>query len=224
MSLSFETLPLWIGWSVRVEAGDALLEAEVTRPAGARGLVLMPHEERDALWHRSIADVLHSEGLATLLFKPGPRERRQGSMGSAFHQEDAAFLAQRYLEVEKWSEQCREVQDLPCTLFGADVAATAALMAAIELGTSVRAVISAAGRPDWIAPQLTRLKSPTLLITGGLDSESVSANRSAYRGLQCPKALCIIPGAGHDLDEPGAVEEVGELTATWIRQHLGVDA
>ncbi len=223
MSFPCEVLPQWIGWRVWVEVGDALLEAELTRPAGAAGLVLMPYAAGTLPWHRSVADVLHGEGFATLLFNEGIEKEGPGGLPRLKDQDAVAFIARRLVEVRQWSERRTEVRDLPCSLLGMDGAGTAALLVAAELGSSVETVISAAGRPDWVVHEMPRLKSPTLLLVGGLDSVGVAAHRGAYRSLMCPKALCVIPNASHELDEPGAFEEVGELAAAWIHQQQGGD-
>ena len=97
-------------------------------------------------------------------------------------------------------------------------------MAAAELGEEIGAVVSRGGRPDLAGDALSKVKSPTLLIVGGLDYPVIRMNEDAYRQLNCEKELKIVPGATHLFEEPGALEEVAHLAAEWFQQHLVADA
>jgi putative phosphoribosyl transferase len=68
------------------------------------------------------------------------------------------------------------------------------------------------------------VKSPTLLIVGGLDSPVIRMNEDAYHQLRCEKELKIIPGATHLFEEPGTLEEVASLAAEWFERHLVAEA
>jgi hypothetical protein len=48
-------------------------------------------------------------------------------------------------------------------------------------------------------------------------------NEDAYAQLRCEKELKIIPGATHLFEEPGKLEEVARLAATWFVKHLQHD-
>ena len=67
---------------------------------------------------------------------------------------------------------------------------------------------------------LARVEAPTLLIVGGEDTEVIALNESAYERLRCPKSLRIVPGATHLFEEPGALDSVAELAASWFAYHL----
>jgi pimeloyl-ACP methyl ester carboxylesterase len=64
------------------------------------------------------------------------------------------------------------------------------------------------------------VKSPTLLVVGGLDLPVIKMNEEAYAWLRCEKDLKIIPGASHLFEEPGTLEEVARLAAGWFRKYL----
>jgi pimeloyl-ACP methyl ester carboxylesterase len=70
---------------------------------------------------------------------------------------------------------------------------------------------------------LSRVKSPTLLIVGGLDFPVISLNREAYALLRCEKELVIVPGATHLFEEPGTLEDVARLAAEWFHRYLRAD-
>ena len=66
----------------------------------------------------------------------------------------------------------------------------------------------------------SKVKSPTLLIVGGLDFPVIEMNKAALTSLRCEKEIKIVPGATHLFEEPGTLEEVARLAADWLEKHL----
>jgi pimeloyl-ACP methyl ester carboxylesterase len=48
----------------------------------------------------------------------------------------------------------------------------------------------------------------------------LALNREAQRRLPGETRLEVVPGAGHLFEEPGALERVAELAASWISDHV----
>lgn len=94
-------------------------------------------------------------------------------------------------------------------------------MAAAETGDEVSAVVSRGGRPDLAGLALGLVQCPVLLIVGELDGAVVSLNEGAYAKLRGRKELHVVPGATHLFEEPGKLDQVAELSASWFRKHLG---
>ena len=94
-------------------------------------------------------------------------------------------------------------------------------MATAQWPDEVAAVVSRGGRPDLAASHLKKVRSPTMLIVGGADTEVVALNRTAFEQLSCSKGIKIIPGASHLFEEAGALEEVVEQALIWFRTHMG---
>ena len=90
-----------------------------------------------------------------------------------------------------------------------------------DWATKVGAVVSRGGRPDLASDALDRIRTPTLLIVGGIDFGVIELNEQAFARLKGPKALEIVPGASHLFPEPGALEAVIELAERWFKRHLG---
>jgi pimeloyl-ACP methyl ester carboxylesterase len=67
---------------------------------------------------------------------------------------------------------------------------------------------------------LTQVRAPALLIVGGNDRQVIDLNREALAQLNCEKQLVIVPGATHLFEEPGALEQVASLAATWLSNRL----
>jgi len=85
----------------------------------------------------------------------------------------------------------------------------------------VGAVVSRGGRPDLAANALSKIRAPTMLIVGGRDKAVLDLNRMAFEELgSSNKELTVVPGATHLFQEPGALEQVAELTAAWFNRFL----
>jgi putative phosphoribosyl transferase len=64
------------------------------------------------------------------------------------------------------------------------------------------------------------VRQPTLLIVGRLDTQVIQLNQGAVEMLSGTTRLVIVPGASHLFEEPGALEQVARLAATWFVEHL----
>ena len=104
--------------------------------------------------------------------------------------------------------------------FGASTGGAAALIAAAALTSNIDAVVSRGGRPDLAGEALKQVKAPTLLIVGERDDEVLRLNERAYEQLHVKSRLAVVPHATHLFAEPGALEEVARLAASWFEKHL----
>ncbi|HEX3598749.1 MAG TPA: hypothetical protein VHU84_01330, partial [Lacipirellulaceae bacterium] len=69
---------------------------------------------------------------------------------------------------------------------------------------------------------LPAVRAPTLLIVGGDDETVIGMNEQAMKRLGAPvKELVIVPGASHLFEEPGKLDEVAGLAASWFSKYLG---
>ena len=190
-----------------------------TRAAGARGVVVFVHgsgSSRLSPRNRQVADDLLDAHCDTLLFDlltARESERRTNVF-------DIPLLADRLAQVTAFLRRYGDVQGLPVGYFGASTGGGAALVAATLRPRDVAAVVSRGGRPDLAGAALARVTAPTLLIVGSLDRGVLELNEQAYRALGGRKQLEIVPGASHLFEEPGTLEEVSRLAASWFTQHL----
>jgi dienelactone hydrolase len=174
--------------------------------------------------NRFVARVLREAGIGTLLFDLLTREEEvEDSVTGAFRF-DIKLLARRLLGATMWMESQPVARGLKPCYFGASTGGGAALLAAAALGEHVAAVVSRGGRPDLAGEALPNVKSPTLLIVGGLDDIVIRLNEDALAKLRCEKELRIIPGASHLFEERGKLEEVARISAEWFRHHMTADA
>src|SRR5207237_5310010 len=84
----------------------------------------------------------------------------------------------------------------------------------------IGAVVSRGGRPDLAGAALPQVIAPTLLIVGGDDIPVIAMNREAMARMHGEVSLEIIPGATHLFEEPGTLERVAALAASWFERHL----
>jgi dienelactone hydrolase len=209
---------------VEVPAGRVTLEGNVTVPEGARGVVLFAHgsgSSRHSPRNRFVAQSLNDVGLATLLLDLLTADEEAIDAYSGHYRFDIDLLAQRLVGAADWLSRETETADLPLGCFGASTGAAAALIAAAERPSVVRAVVSRGGRPDLAGPALARVQAPTLLIVGGNDVPVIGLNQQALDQLRTPrKELTIVPGATHLFEEPGALDEVARLACDWFTRYL----
>ncbi len=132
-----------------------------------------------------------------------------------------ALLAARVVDATRWLGAQPELAGLGVGYFGASTGAAAALVAAAELCDQVGAIVSRGGRPDLAMGRLAEVVAPTLLIVGGRDDVVVELNEAAAAQLRCEHRVVVVPGATHLFEEPGALEQVGDLAAQWFVDHLG---
>jgi len=188
-------------------------------PKGTKSLVIFAHgsgSSRLSPRNTFVAHTLHEAGMGTLLFDLLTEE------------EDLVYetrfnidlIAARLARTTVWVSNNSETRNLVKGYFGASTGAAAALKAAANLETEIRAVVSRGGRPDLVLDVLHKVHAPTLLIVGERDTTVLGVNRKAYEKLNQPKELSIVAGATHLFEEPGALEKAAHLAADWFKKYL----
>ncbi len=204
---------------VVIPAEGRQLAGHLTIPSGARGLVVFAHGSgsgRHSPRNQAVARALNDAGLGTLLFDLlSPEE--EADRANVF---DIPLLAGRLGAATAWLLDQDDTRALPVGFFGASTGAGAALWAAAEPDSPVRAIVSRGGRPDLAGARLESVRAPTLLIVGGRDEAVLEMNRDAARHLTCEHRIEVVPGATHLFEEPGALEAVADLAARWFLEHL----
>jgi putative phosphoribosyl transferase len=205
---------------VTVEADGLGLPGDLAITEPAIGVVVFAHgsgSSRRSPRNVRVAERLQAEGLGTLLFDL-LNDDEAGDRDKVF---DIGLLSRRLEGAVAWLRGEPDVGRLPTALFGASTGAAAALVAAAHLRPDVAAVVSRGGRPDLAGDALEAVTAPTLLIVGGADLQVLELNRRAQGRLRSETRLEIVPGATHLFEEPGALERVAELAASWFADHVG---
>lgn len=205
---------------VQIPVNHVFIEGLLELPAKPSGLVLFAHgsgSSRHSPRNNFVARVLHESGMGTLLMDLlTPAEDLDYQVRF-----DIDLLTQRLLLATQWAKQQPQTLSLPLGYFGASNGAAAALRAAAAIGNTIQAVVSRGGRPDLAGlHDLVRVRTPTLLLVGGFDTEVLELNQAAYAVLPCAKKLSIVPGATHLFEEAGTLEQVASQAAAWFNHHL----
>jgi len=200
-------------------------------PVGLAGILRYPREasaivafahgsgsSRFSPRNTAVAEGLNAKGFGTLLFDLLTLEE-EADRANVFN---VALLAERLVDAVHWLDRESPVGRRALGLFGASTGAAAALAAAARLGDRIGAVVSRGGRPDLADAILGQVRTPTLLIVGGVDYGVIELNEQALTRLKGPKALEIIPGASHLFPEPGTLEAVIDRAAGWFECYLAV--
>jgi putative phosphoribosyl transferase len=199
------------------------LSGDLVAPERAEGIVLFAHGSgsgRHSPRNRYVAGVLQQGMLATLLLDLLTEAEEEVDLESGHFRFDIDLLASRLLEATDWLQQQRGVRDMAIGYFGASTGAGAALAAAAERPSLIKAIVSRGGRPDLAGSALPRVKAPTLLLVGSEDHQVVELNRTALAQLRCDKEISIVPGATHLFEEPGALEQVAIEARDWFQRNL----
>jgi pimeloyl-ACP methyl ester carboxylesterase len=208
--------------AVRFIGAGFNVDADVTIPVGASGMVLFVHgsgSSRHSPRNQFVASYLRAQGLGTVLMDLlTPAEERTDQF-TGHLRFDIGFLARRVIAV---LDEVRELAPLPLGLFGASTGAAAALVVAASPSARISAVVSRGGRPDLAGAALSGVQAPTLLLVGGEDREVLALNEKAMEHMKTVR-LEVVPGASHLFHEPGALETVAHLAADWFTAHLGHD-
>jgi putative phosphoribosyl transferase len=209
---------------IRIAAGRATLDGNLTIPDEATALVLFAHgsgSSRHSPRNQFVARTLNNAGLATLLFDLLTPEEEAIDLRTREHRFNIGLLAERLVHATKWAQQPEQTRDLRILYFGSSTGGSAALVAAAEIPQDVGAVVSRGGRPDLAGEALPKVQAPTLLIVGGNDDIVIELNEQARDRMRCEVKLEIVPGATHLFEEPGALERVAQLASDWFVNHLG---
>ncbi len=208
------------GQLAHIPHGDIFIEGLLELPENPAGIVLFAHgsgSSRHSPRNNYVARILREAGIGTLLMDLLTPEE-DDNYETRF---DISLLTRRLLAATVWVSKRIDCQPLPLGYFGASTGAAAALQAAAKLDGKIAAVVSRGGRPDLAgADILGKVVSPTLLLVGGDDDEVIDINHRAAASMCCHNELVIIPGATHLFEEPGTLESVAHLAATWFERYF----
>lgn len=202
-------------------ADGSALRGDLALPTQGQPLVVFAHgsgSSRHSPRNRAVAGTLQQAGLGTLLLDLLTEREERRDLMTAEHRFDIDLLTSRVVAAIDWLADEPATRNLEVGLFGASTGAAAALRAAADRPTRVRAVVSRGGRPDLAGDALARVRAPVLLIVGGDDTEVLRLNREAAEQLRTPYHVEIVPGATHLFEEPGALDHVARAARGWFRR------
>jgi putative phosphoribosyl transferase len=199
---------------LRIPCENIELVGTLTMPDHAIGLVIFAHgsgSNRHSPRNTHVARILESKGLATLLVDLHLPDDCGATVDT---------LARRLVAATDNVIANGAARGLPIAYFGSSNGAAAALIAAACRPSRIAAIVSRGGKLELAAPVLDQVHSPTLLIVGSNDHAVRDENCADAAKLHVPLRFEIVPDADHLFDEPGALDQVGELAAAWFIQQF----
>lgn len=208
---------------LHIKIDNIKLEANLNNPLGAQGIVIFAHgsgSSRLSPRNQHVANILNQAGIATLLLDLLTKEEELIDQETAELRFNIKFLAHRLQNVTDWIHQYPLTKNLKIGYFGASTGAAAAIVAAAERPTLIKAIVSRGGRPDLADVALEKITAPTLLIVGGNDHVVIDLNKRAFDKLSNIRKMEIVPHATHLFEEPGTLDIVAELATQWFTSYL----
>jgi putative phosphoribosyl transferase len=209
--------------TICIESTGATLGGELTMPDDPVGLIVLGQAcagQRFCSCSRRVREAFLHHRLATLDVDLLTATEQCRDIATAALSFDIVLLADRLVGVIDWTQRWLSTASLATGLVGASTAAAAALVAAANRCEIVRGVVCRGGRLDLAERDLPRVAAATRLIVGERDTLFIELNRRAFGRLRGPKDLTTIPHATHLFEEPGALDQVAQLSVDWFVQHL----
>lgn len=224
MNIKSKVEPYGVNKYIRIPAGDVHLLGDLQIPELAKSMVIFAYEFGGSRNHprtHHVARIMRENGLATLLCDLLTDDEEVEDKATGIYRNNADLLAERLVAVTQWAASEPDLEKLKVGYFGASTGGAAVLIAAAKLSKRVKAVVSRGGRVDLAVQWLSEVKCPVLLIVGDQDEPDMKLSRDAFEHLTCEKELQVIPGASHQFGEPGALKDMAEHSAKWLRSRLG---
>lgn len=216
------TMPIEKSSAIYVPVDGVTLTGIITTPEPVSAIVAFAHgvsSSRFSPANRYIANKLTDNGFATLLIDlltPGERASSQ----QRDMQANVAILSSRLVRVIDWIKRNKSLRKLPLGVYGSNVSAIAALIAASERPTDIEALVLCNARPDLVKDYLPTIKAPALLIAGDKDRAQLQFNREILESMQSDHHIEIITGTTHDLRDPHILEQIAQQGRGWFSRHL----
>jgi putative phosphoribosyl transferase len=209
--------------SIRISDGEGHIKGNLTVPQEAQAVIVFAHGSGSGRFsprNQYVAKELNRARLATFLIDLLTQDEEEIDVVTAEYRFDIERLAKRLLDATEWLTRNSTTKNLKIGYFGASTGAAAALIAAAERPTQIKAVVSRGGRPDLAMHAIPKVKAPTLFIVGGNDDVVIELNKKAMQNFPAENKLEIVPGATHLFEEEGKLEIVAKLAIDWFLAHL----
>lgn len=212
-------------FSARIPVDGVEFAAEIVLPANARGLVLLAHASGSGRFNprnRRVQEVLNGGALGTVLADLFTEEEELADIETEELLFNIRLLGHRTLAITDWLSQQPSLKNLPLGYFGSGTGAAAALFAAAERPSVVRALISSGGRPDLAGPWIWKVHAPALFIVGDQDTAALAFNHSAIEWFPSEnvRRLEVIAGVRHPVEKESALEKSACLARDWFGRYL----
>jgi putative phosphoribosyl transferase len=207
----------------QIPLSSATLEGLLSIPDGARSIIVFAQGRgscRNNAIDTFLATQLQHAGYATLLPDLYTPQELQQDMQDAHVRFNVRMLGERLTGVADWLVHHAATRHMTVGLLGASTGAAAAITTGANRPETTSAIVCRAGRPDLAGSALGYLHAPTLLLVGENDPVVISFNEQAADQMPHVHKLILVPNAGHEFQEPGALEQMAAHALQWFSGHL----
>jgi dienelactone hydrolase len=211
---------------VQIPLPNTTLEALLSIPDGARAIIVFAQGRgscRSNAVDTFLAAQFQHAGFATLLPDLYTAEELQEDLQDAHVRFNVKMLGERLTGVADWLIQQPATRRMSVGFLGASTGGAAALTVSANRPETVNAVVCRTGRPDLTGDALPYVHAPTLLLVGENDHVILSLNEAAADQMPYTHKLIPITSAGHDFQEPGALEQLAAQALAWFTEYLAAN-
>jgi putative phosphoribosyl transferase len=193
------------------------LKGRLTLPPGCTGVVVVAWEDgtrRGYEIRRQLVQSLAAAGMATCevdLRDPG-NERHSPA--------DLRLLSERLVAAIDYLGVRPDTAHLRRMLVGGELAAAAAVRAAVDRGDALSALVCCAGDVRRAAIDPEALRVPTMLLVPSEHPRLVKSNERFFWSLNCDSQYAVIRGAGRRFREPGTLVACQRAVTQWCTRNL----
>jgi dienelactone hydrolase len=208
---------------VLIPLGDSELQGHLSVPDGAQSVIVLAEGNGSGLINAADSfltqEALHV-GFAALQVDLYTRKELGEDSHCGYLRFAVKRLNERLSGTVDWLFHQSATQHMAVGLMGSSTGAAAALMTAAGRPETIGAVVCRGGRPDLAGDLLQFVHAPTLLIVGENDHLVADLNREVLDRLPLKRQMIVVPGAGHQFEETGALEQVAAAANQWFFDHL----
>jgi putative phosphoribosyl transferase len=206
---------------VRIESRPFALEGALLLPRKPRGSVIFGNG--DDRWEADstssfLATTLQRSGFGVLVLNAAATP--PASPCDDLTRFETGLLAAKIVLATDWvfGQSALRGHSVGCLAFGS--AAAAAVIAATERPSAIRALVAADPRLQFATPALSSLRSPMLFVAGKDDPDGrAEAHAAAREAAGCEIDVRTVPGRSVEVAQ-ASVRELGRLAEAWYRRHL----
>ena len=210
------------------------IEGNLVIPDNPIGIVVFAHgsgSTKNSQRNQLVSEKLNNKHIATMLFdllsiEEQAYDTKLQNMevkvpGTILNKFNIQLLTKRLAMVTEWVGKNRSTNKLHVGYFASSTGAAAALRSASTY--NVVSIVIRSGRTDFIEDlYLDKIVSPCLFIVGGKEKLLLKVGDETLRKMRNSreKELNIVKNASHLFEEPGAMEEVSQITTHWMVRHF----
>lgn len=197
-----------------------VFRVEIGLPRPSAGVVFLLRDNGNVVHGNALAFALRENGFGTAVCQLLTQAERQRAAAHRRIPVCTELLARRLMAVV---DAVGEETDFGTTASGiaaSGTAATAALRVAVLRPLAFDAIACRHARVDSTA-SLEYVRAATLFLAVAGDFVRIRPMTRAFQQLQCAKRFEIVPGGSPAFDDERSFRLATELTATWMRKHLG---